>query len=221
MVALKTFTNLSAQRQQQIIMAALEEFALHEYQVASLSNIISKLKLAKGSFYRYFESKRALYFFLMEHCIEVRLKNDEALIDTAGTDFFELMVQHFAAKIQFDKKFPLHSAFMYNVLQEKNSDELGNIQLSSKTKVLAVIKKMVSAWVKKKKLRKDLDIDAVSFMVLQTQLSVFDYIAIKHNVDFRKNIREKQVLYMLPDKDILAVTRQFVDILKNGIANPK
>ena len=64
MVALKTFKNLPPERQEEIILVSLEEFALHEYETASLSAIISKLDLAKGSFYRYFENKHRLLIYI-------------------------------------------------------------------------------------------------------------------------------------------------------------
>jgi AcrR family transcriptional regulator len=221
MVALKTFKNLPLDRQEEIISVCLEEFALHEYQTASLSTIVSNLNLAKGSFYRYFESKQSLYFFLLDHCTEVRLKNDEIFIKNESTDIFELMVQHFDAKVQFDKKFPLHSAFLYNVMQEKNNDELGNIQLTSKLKVLEIIKQLVKSNTKKKVLRNDIDSDTISFMVLQTQFLITDYIAIKYKVDYRANIRSKKQLYNLPDIEINKISKRFVEILKNGITNNK
>ena len=221
MVALKTFQNLTHERQEEIITVCLEEFALHEYQAASLSTIVSNLKLAKGSFYRYFENKQSLFFFLLNHCTEVRLKNDEAYINNATTDFFELMTQHFAAKIQFDKQFPLHSAFLYNVLQEKNNDELGNIQLISKLKTIEIIKKLVEIQTKKEILRTDIDIDTISFMVFQTQLLILDYIALTYKIDFRENIRNNKRLYDLPEKVLTKVSAHFIEILKNGIINNK
>ncbi len=219
MVALKTFTNLPTARQEEIIAASLEEFALHEYETASLSNIVAKLGLAKGSFYRYFESKKSLYLFLLNHCINVRLEHDSGLINKEETDFFELMVQHFAAKISYDKRYPLHSAFLYNVMNEKNNDELGNIQLESRKKVLEVIKKMVTGWVDGGMLRTDVDADSMSFLVLNTQISVFDYLTLKYGIDIRKNIREKKLLYELPESELIKTSRLFVDLLKNGIGN--
>jgi TetR/AcrR family transcriptional regulator len=219
MVALKTFNNLPETRRDEIITACLEEFALHEYETASLSTIVTSLKLAKGSFYRYFESKQALYLFLLDHCTDVRLKNDEKYINNSTSDFFELLAQHFAAKIQFDKRFPLHSAFLYNVMQEKNNDELGNIQLTSKLKVLEIIKHLVATQTKKKVLRSDLDNDTISFMILHTQLLIIDYIAITYKIDFRENIRHKKPLYSLPEKELLRISRYFIEILKNGIIN--
>jgi TetR/AcrR family transcriptional regulator len=218
MVALKTFYNLSEDRRNEIISVCLEEFALHEYETASLSNIVSKLDLAKGSFYRYFESKKTLYLFLLEHCIEVRLKNDEKIIGPDAMDFPEAMVRQFAAKIQYDKKYPMHSAFLYNVMQEKNNDELGNIQLDIKKKIITMIKAKIKPWIRNEQITGDIHIDTISFLILQTQLSIFDYIAIKYDIDFRKNIREKKVLYDLPEKDLLLISKQFVGLLQNGIS---
>lgn len=217
MVALKTFNNLSFERQEEIIAVCLEEFALHEYQAASLSTIVNKLGLAKGSFYRYFESKQSLYFFLLDYCTEIRLKNDEAHIPDASVDFFELIVQHFSAKIRFDHKFPLHSAFLYNVMQEKNNDELGNVQLISKLKVLQIIKELVDKQTGEQVLRTDIPMETIAFMVFQTQLLITDYIALTYAVDFRENIRNRNRLYDLPEKELTEICRQFVEILKNGI----
>lgn len=217
MVALKTFNNLPGERRKEIILVCLEEFALHEYTSASLSNIVSALGLAKGSFYRYFESKKALYFYLIDHCITTRVKHDERIIDESTPDFFNLMTQHFAAKISFDRKYPLHSAFLYAVLQERSNEEIGNIQQISKKKVLDMIRLMVNKWTATGQLRTDTDPDTMAFMVLQTQLSIFDYIALQHNIDYRANIIQHKMLYDLPESELKKTSRQFVDMLKNGI----
>ena len=218
MVALKTFNNLSAERQEQVLLVCLREFSLHDYETASLSAILTQLGLAKGSFYRYFESKKSLYIYLVDYCIQARVIHDEGLVDKQTNDFFDLMAQHFGAKMSFDKKYPLHSAFLYNVLQEKRNDELGDIKQYSKERVLGVIRLMVADWVKRGQLRNDVDIDTIAFMVLQTQLSIFDYIAIRYRVDFGSNIKEKGILYDLPETELLSISKQFVTVLKNGIA---
>lgn len=217
MVALKTFTNLPIDRQTEIIAVCLEEFALHEYRNASLSTIVANLNLAKGSFYRYFENKQSLYFYLLDYCTQTRLKNDSEFIKIQPSDIFELILLHFEAKIQFDKKSPLQSAFLQNVLEERNNDELGNIQLKSKSKILAIIKSLVSEQIKKGKLRNDMDIDIMAFMILQTQISMFDFIAVKHKIDFRERIKSGKKLHSISDKKMLEISKQFVAILRNGM----
>ena len=219
MVALKTFKNLPVERQEEIIAVCLEEFALHEYQAASLSTIVTNLNLAKGSFYRYFENKKTLYFFLLEYCIDKRIKSDAEYIKDPSAEIFDLMLEHLVAKMQFDKKFPLHSAFIYNVMQEKNSDELGNIQLTSKLKALDAIKPLIKASIKNKSIRKDLDPDTLAFMVFKIQFMILEYIEMTYKIDFRKNIRDKKPLYNFSEKEMIKTARIFVGVLKNGIAN--
>ena len=217
MVALKTFKNLTTERQAEIIAVCLEEFALHEYQTASLSTIVSNLKLAKGSFYRYFENKQTLYFFLFDYCTEVRLKNDKSFIKTETTDIFDLMLQHFESKIKFDKLFPLESAFLQNVLVERNNDELGNIQLKSKSKILVMIKNLVKKQVEIGNLRQDIDINVISFLMLQIQISIVDFIALNLNIDFRARIKTEKKLHNISEKKMLEISKQFIAVLKNGI----
>ncbi|PIE48213.1 MAG: hypothetical protein CSA40_01430 [Flavobacteriales bacterium] len=219
MVALKTFNNLNNERQQEIILVCLEEFALHEYQSASLSTIVSNLNIAKGSFYRYFESKQALYYFLLDHCFQKRLESDKENITAKPSDFFELMMEHLIGKIRFDKKFPLHSAFLYNALQEKNSEELGNIQLTLKTKILEAIKPLVKEAVESNFFRDDIDIETISFLVYRMQFTIVEYLELKHKIDFRQNIKTQKIFYDLAEKDVIETAKIFLDIFQNGIIN--
>eukprot|EP01133_Synstelium_polycarpum_P011828 gene11828-13789_t len=218
MVALKTFQNLPTERQQFILNSALEEFALHDYESASLSNIISKLKLAKGSFYRYFENKRSLYFFLLDHCTKLRLDSDDQLIDRSATDFFSAILEHFKAKLTFDKLYPLHSAFIYNVFQERNNQELGDIQQLSKSKVIEIIKALLKDERDLNTLRTDLEEDIMAFSIFQLQMQIPDYIAFRYQIDYRKNIRNKLPLYHgISEEKLLHTAQDFIQILKRGI----
>lgn len=219
MVALKTFNNLTEERQQEIILVCLEEFALKEFQSASLSAIVSKLKIAKGSFYRYFESKQTLYYFLLDHCIKKRLQSDSENITTKPSDFFKLMVEHLIGKMHFDKKYPLHSGFLYNVMQEKNSDELGNIQLTVKTKALEAVMPLVKEAIKEKVFRKDIDLETISFLVYRMQFTIMEYLELKYKIDFRQNIKDKKPFCELPEKVVIKTAKVFLEIFKNGIIN--
>lgn len=219
MVALKTFNNLTEERQQEIILICLEEFALKEFQSASLSTIVTKLNIAKGSFYRYFESKQTLYYFLLDHCIKKRLESDQENITAKPSEFFELMIEHLVGKMRFDKKYPLHSAFLYNVMQEKNSDELGNIQLTVKTKALEAVKPLVKEAIKEKVFRKDIDLESISFLVYRMQFTIMEYLELKYKIDFRQNIKDQKPFYDLSENEVIKTAKTFLEIFKNGIIN--
>ncbi len=62
----ETFFNLPEEKRQKIVDIAIEEFAENDYLNASVSNIVSRASIAKGSFYQYFDDKRDLYIYLFE-----------------------------------------------------------------------------------------------------------------------------------------------------------
>jgi TetR/AcrR family transcriptional regulator len=219
MVALKTFQNLTADKQEDVVRESLREFALHGYEVASLSNVITRLGLAKGSFYRYFESKQALYLFLLENCTALRLQFDSEHVDSTLGDLSGLLMEHYGAKIKFDKQFPLHSAFLYSVLQEKNNDELRDIHLENKQKILQVTQKVIAGLAKNKAIRKGVDINVLSFMIADMQVMILNYVQSRYQIDFRENIRNGKPLYSLPEKEMLSIAKAFVDMLCNGVTN--
>jgi TetR/AcrR family transcriptional regulator len=217
MVALKTFQNLAPDKKEDVVRESLREFALHGYEIASLSNVIARLGLAKGSFYRYFESKKALYLFLLEGSTALRLQFDSDHVDSSISDLSGLLMEHFAAKIKFDKQFPLYSAFLYTVLLEKNNDELNDIHLANKEKILQVTRQVIAGLTGKNAIRGDIDLNMLSFMISEMQVMILSYVQLKYHIDFRENIRTGKPLYSLPDKEMLSIAKKFVDILYNGL----
>lgn len=62
----QTFFNLTDEKRNLILELAIEEFSSQDFKNASITNIVAKAGIAKGSFYQYFEDKRDLYFYLIE-----------------------------------------------------------------------------------------------------------------------------------------------------------
>lgn len=63
----KRFNNLNQIKKRSFLSKAHKEFALHSYEGASITRLVSDLKMAKGSIYQYFDDKKDLYRFLVEH----------------------------------------------------------------------------------------------------------------------------------------------------------
>lgn len=64
------FHQLKTVKKKNFLRHAYQEFALHSYEGASISKLVSTLKMAKGSIYQYFEDKEDLYLFLVTHARE-------------------------------------------------------------------------------------------------------------------------------------------------------
>lgn len=62
----QTFFNLPEAKRQALISIAIDEFAEHDFQNASISRIVAKAGIAKGSLYQYFADKEDLYLYLID-----------------------------------------------------------------------------------------------------------------------------------------------------------
>lgn len=82
----ETFLNLPEAKRQRIIDVALEEFAGHTYHRASLSRIVERAGIAKGSMYQYFDDKFDLYVYLMELGGQAKLKAINEAIARLGPE---------------------------------------------------------------------------------------------------------------------------------------
>jgi AcrR family transcriptional regulator len=67
-----TFLNLPDEKRNRIVELALDEFSTYPYRQASLSRIVARAGIAKGSMYQYFENKLDLYQWLVTEELERR-----------------------------------------------------------------------------------------------------------------------------------------------------
>jgi AcrR family transcriptional regulator len=96
-----TFENLRAAKQQAIIDIAIAEFAEYPYASASLSRIVARAGIAKGSIYQYFENKQDFFLYLLEYAANRQL----ALLrdfppPEAAPGFFALLRWQMSASIR-------------------------------------------------------------------------------------------------------------------------
>ena len=73
------------QRQRQILSAAKQVFAEHGYHSASISEIIQRANIARGTFYLYFESKQAVFDSILDEALS-ELRSRIVRIDIVSAD---------------------------------------------------------------------------------------------------------------------------------------
>jgi len=151
-----TFFNLPDEKRQLFLDVAIAEFADHPYQVASISNIVRKVKIAKGSFYQYFKNKKELYKYLIILGTEEKLK----LVNTLPTpdnhlDFFGYMRRQFLAAVYFEIRHPslariAYRAFVEEIPFPEMAEELrrrGATQFYKQLITQGIINGDVTAWI--------------------------------------------------------------------------
>ncbi|MCK9205986.1 MAG: TetR/AcrR family transcriptional regulator [Salinivirgaceae bacterium] len=213
---LLTFQNLSPERKEEIIQTSFAEFALKGYESASLSEIIKRLGLAKGSFYRYFSSKKDLYAYLIQNASERRLSKLDNLIEQPGIDFFEVIRQNFFDKLKFDLENPVIGGFLYQVMHERDNNEVADLIGGLYTSVIKITQSIIELDKFKKQLKIQ-DSEIVAFQVFHMQLWLYDYVAYKYKIDYHDNIKRGQPVLNLSDVELNRVIDVSISMLKNGI----
>ena len=85
------FFDLKKDKQDRIINAALQVFALNGYRHASTDDIVKLASISKGLLFHYFESKLGLYVFLYEYSSRFMLLEFSREIKETDNDLFLLM----------------------------------------------------------------------------------------------------------------------------------
>jgi TetR/AcrR family transcriptional regulator len=213
---LNTFRNLNPERQEEILMVAYEEFALKGYRSASLSEIIKKLGLAKGSFYRYFDSKRNLYAYLLTDATQRRMSNLHLLVEEPGMDIFELIKQNFIAKTRFEIENPTIGGFLFRTMLERDESEVADLVKGLFNRLIDKTIAIISLDKFKGQLA-NLPPDLMAFQIFNMQLWLYDYIAFKFNLNYEQNIRNNQPILNIDDAELNRVFDQLMWMLKQGI----
>lgn len=119
----KVFENLSFAKKDRIIQASLVEFAQHGFDKASTNRIVKELGISKGSLYKYFNTKKDLYNYLIKYSCEMLIKH----LDTftiSDLSPMEGIIEYASIEYDFLIDNPLVYKFFYNVTSNLNDKEL-------------------------------------------------------------------------------------------------
>src|SRR5512146_2056142 len=109
----QTFLDLPEVKRKSFLEIALSEFAENDYNTASVSKIVEKAGIAKGSLYQYFENKQDLFMYLLDISSRVLL---EDISQSAPADlppgFFGLLRWQMSATVQAALKHPVHAKLL-------------------------------------------------------------------------------------------------------------
>lgn len=117
----QTFVNLPREKRENVVRAAVIEFAEHGYQRASLNNIVKRLGISKGSLYQYFDNKEALFLHVFDHFTQqVKQHVKASVADNGQDDFFAVARQVLLAGITFIDNHPEYFQVYLKVLFERD-----------------------------------------------------------------------------------------------------
>lgn len=202
----QTFMNLPEDKRQWILECAIDEFSEHGYSGASISRLVSAAKIAKGSFYQYFEDKEDLYAYLLDYALvsyKMRISDEESvkLEGITLTEFLRILLKRMTGEF-FSR--PKLLKISVDFLRHQNEP----FQKSIAEKYAPVSGDYFQHFIREEKSRNEIDLnvdnDMLSYMLMGAT---------------------NEIVNMLLTKDPFSITPDYIDkwvdrveyILTNGI----
>lgn len=213
----ETFEKLAKDKKTAFINAFLEEFASNNYDSASVSVVVKKLNIAKGSVYQYFENKLDLYLYLKSLCEEVKMTYVMQLTRANYANFWEYYKAMYESGIQFDLERPLESKFLYRIGEKENSKELQGFLKEWKNRAILVFSSMLQAEVDNGHFRADIPVETMAHFVVSVSLGIGDFLAQQYHVDFDKNLEEGKPLFALQKEELMNAVDGYIALLREAL----
>ena len=118
------FFDLTKEKQDRMINAALKVFALNGYRHAGTDDIVREAAISKGLLFHYFGSKLGVYAFVYDYSVRYLLLELSRAVDTKETDLFTLMQQVETGKLHAMCGYPYLQPFLNRAQAENVSEAL-------------------------------------------------------------------------------------------------
>ncbi len=124
---------LTEERREQILLFALQEFAEKGYDQTSTNTICKKAGVSKGLLFHYFESKRGLYLFVLDRCIDKYKRIIERIMPELSEDIIERISQIMQMKIKIFAEDPLSYSVVFEAFFDIPKDLSEEIKIRYST----------------------------------------------------------------------------------------
>lgn len=208
-----TFNKLSGSKREKFLKVAMEEFASAGYEKASVTQMVKKLKIAKGSVYQYFENKKELYFYLLDLAQARRQEYLKVILRNPPDSFWDLYVVLFEANIRFDYENPEMSALLANSSYERYSEDLGNLMINQKKKSIDFMRGLLERELLRGGLRYDIDVEVMAFMASNITGGIWDYLSMKN----LNQATDKKGRKIIPKEQVDKLLGDLSKLLKSGL----
>ncbi|MCL6457944.1 MAG: TetR/AcrR family transcriptional regulator [Gorillibacterium sp.] len=116
------FLNISTEKQERVLNAAMKEFAQKGYDLASTNEMIKDAEISKGLLFHYFKNKKQLFLYLYDYCADLTLKETYEKLDLSVTDIFSRIEQMAKFKMQILGKHPDMFCFFETAYMETSGE---------------------------------------------------------------------------------------------------
>ena len=161
-----TFLNLPDEKRLRITELAIDEFSTHPYRQASLSRIVSRAGIAKGSMYQYFDNKLDLYQWLV---VEELPRRRQAWLEHngagSGEDLFDTVEQRALTSIGFLLAHPRLARLAATAMEPTSDAELRTLHETLRQEEIEQLTETIREAQSRGEVRGELDPHALAHMI--------------------------------------------------------
>lgn len=211
----QTFFNLPDIKQQVIIDSAIAELANHSYESASISNIVNQARIAKGSFYQYFENKEDLYLYLVDQALETkRTFIARANLPSMQAGFFVYLRALFQVVLEFQLAHPALTQILYRGPHHGDVPFREEVFKRTKAVSIAFMRQCVQEGIARGQLASDINPDVAAFTIVTLGSELRCFIPAYLGINVNQLVKDGPVL----DQNAIGkVLDDFICTLERGI----
>jgi AcrR family transcriptional regulator len=206
-----TFYNLPDEKKERIEKVAIDEFSSKGYDQATISAIVKKAKIAKGSFYQYFNNKEDLFKHILDLIAKEKIEFMSPILKNPDKhDFLTLIKEVYLSAVRFGANRPKLLFIASELNNNKSHPIYKDFFEKGKKQAIAIYSNLIELAIKRGELRKDINVHFLAFTISSMGFNLNEYYFeyIDHdNLDYEE----------YSDKIIELVDNQ-IDILEKGIA---
>lgn len=191
------FDSLPEEKQLTILNAAIQVFAASGYEKASTNEIVKRAGISKGLLFHYFTSKKKLYLYLYDYCMQYVIEAFYEKLDMTQTDFFKMIKESTVIKMSIHGKHPHIFVFM----QQAYYDPLPELESEIYQKSLAILAEHTQKMfqnVDRTLFRDDLDVDlCIKTLIWSMEGFIQERVqqakSLKQDLDYEKTAAEASI----------------------------
>ena len=207
-----TFLNLPPQKRHLIEEAAIDEFATHGFDNASINRIVVQCQIAKGSFYQYFEDKKDLYKHLIAQISDRKLAYlNPIMLNPQNQDIFTVLEELYRSGLAFTRENPKAAILGNQLYKNRNRSVYKEIYAEGEDKAKTFYASMLDTAIANGDVRPDINQRFIVHMLLALNTAIFDY--------YLEEVKGTDFTWG-PDKiedDFMETVQMTLDFIKNGI----
>lgn len=214
-----TFFNLPAEKRDRIVELAIEEFAERPYAQASLSRIVARAGIAKGSIYQYFENKFDLYRWLLLDELAARKQAALAAEGNGGGNVFERLERMYLTDMRFMLAQPRLARLSSWILDPSSDPEVHALHAELQRTSHASLRELFAEARERSELDSRVEPDLAAHLIGQALgPGLTNAVCARLGTDFPGLLHKPELAKGIEDEELRSLVSRAMELLRRGLA---